>query len=79
MPTRPANSPFKKFLPVNKGMATRPNMIIAKYSGGPKLMMMVRKTGINKIKTRTPKIPPRADAAADVPTASPALPCCAIG
>jgi hypothetical protein len=50
-----------------------------KYSAGPKASAKSARSGANVARSKTPTIPPTAEATTDIVNASPALPCRDIG
>ncbi len=75
-PNMPAISPFSIDSPDNAAMTLRPRMPSAKYAAGVNASAIVDNRSVRRTSATRPTRPPMTPEYSEIPSASPARPCC---
>ena len=77
-PNMPAISPFTRDSPDSAAMTLRPRTPSAKYAGGVNASAIVDNRSVRSTSATRPTRPPTKPEYSEMPSASPARPCCFI-
>ena len=77
-PMKAAMQPFSSEPPDSPAITDRPSTPSEKYAGGVKASATCARLSVASTRTARPNSPPHSPEISEMPSASPARPCCAI-